>query len=222
MERLEDGRRLVIFSMQNRLKVLVFVGAGVLIIAGFFTDGPEVAGITVGRLGIVSTVLISAIVVFNRWLWRIPLVVRVLRTGPVLRGTWKGESVSTYDNERRVVFLAVRQSFTEIEARLMTEESTSETTSSQLLRRPEDLTILEYSYSNVPRATVRDRSEVHFGSARLESTGQQPTRLEGDYWTDRRTTGEMRFTTRTDRILQTYADAEDFFERFVGLSAEGE
>jgi hypothetical protein len=200
----------MIFSMQNRLKVLVFIGAGVLIVAGFFTDGPKVAGITVGRLGIVSTVLIAAIVAFDRWLWRIPLIVRLLSTGPVLRGTWKGELLSTYDNQRRPVFLAVRQSFTEIEVRMMTEESTSETTSCQLLRKPEGLAVLEYSYENIPRAPVRDRSEIHFGSARLECTGQVPTRIEGTYWTDRRTTGEMEFTLRVDAILQRYAEADGY------------
>lgn len=200
----------MIFSMENRLKVLVFIGAGVLIVAGFFTDGPKVAGITFGRLGIVSTVLIAAIVAFDQWLWRIPLVVRLLRTGPVLRGTWKGELLSTYDNQRRPVFLALRQSFTEIEVRMMTEESKSETTSCQLLRKPEGLAVLEYSYENIPRATVRDRSEVHFGSARLECTGQVPTRIEGSYWTDRRTTGEMEFTLRVDAILQRYAEADGY------------
>lgn len=198
----------MIFSLQNRLKILVFIGAAVLTITGFFTDGPDIAGITVGRLGIVASVLIGLIVVFDRWLWRLPLVVRLFRTGPVLRGTWKGELLSTYDNTRRPVYLAVRQRFTEVEVRMMTEESTSETTSCQLLRKPEDLSILEYSYSNVPRATVRSRSEVHFGSARLESTGQVPSRIEGTYWTDRQTTGEMEFTSHVGAILQSYAEAE--------------
>ncbi|MDZ7733896.1 MAG: hypothetical protein U5R31_13280 [Acidimicrobiia bacterium] len=199
----------MIFSIQNRLKILVFIGAGVLVIAGFFTEGPQVAGITVGRLGIVSTVLIGIIVAFDRWIWRIPLVVKWLRTGPVLRGTWKGELVSTYDDRRRPVYVAIRQRFTEIEVRMMTKESTSETSSSQLLRKPEDLSVLEYSYSNVPRATVRHRSEVHFGSARLECTGQVPTRIEGSYWTDRRTTGEMVFESRKSQIVQSYAEADE-------------
>lgn len=200
----------MILTMQNRLKLLVFIGGGVLIVAGFFTDGPQVAGITVGRLGIVSTVLITVIGVFDRWLWRVPAFVRILRTGPVLRGTWKGRLISTYDQQSRRVYLSVRQRFTEIEVRMMTEESTSETTSSQLLRRPEDLSVIEYSYSNIPRATVRDRSEVHFGTARLECTGQVPSRLEGAYWTDRRTTGEIELTTRVPVLLQSYAEAEAY------------
>jgi len=198
----------MILSTQNRLRMLVYLGAGLLIAAGFFTDGPKVAGITVGRLGIVSSVMVAAITVFNRWLWRLPPVVRILRTGPVLRGTWKGELISTHDNVRRTVYLAVRQTFAEIEVRMLTEESTSETSSCQLMRKAEGLSVLEYSYGNVPRATVRDRSEVHFGAARLECTGQQPTRIEGAYWTDRRTTGEMDLVRHCDAILQTFADAE--------------
>ena len=197
----------MIFSIQNRLRILVYLGGAVLILAGFLTDGPEVAGITFGRLGIVSTVLVAILWVFNRWLWRLPPIVKLLRTGPVLRGTWKGELVSTYDKKHRPIYLAIRQTFTEIEVRMLTEESTSETSSSQLLRRPEGLAILEYAYSNIPRATVRDRSEVHFGAARLECTGQLPTRIAGTYWTDRRTTGEMTLSQHAGAILQTFADA---------------
>lgn len=199
----------MIFSIQNRLRLLVFVGAGVLIIVGFLTDGPEVAGITVGRLGIVASVLVAAIAVFNRWLWRIPGVVGLLKTGPVLRGTWKGELLSAYDNRRRTVYLAVRQSFTEIEVRVMTEESTSETSSSQLLHQPEDLAILEYIYSNTPRPIVRHRSDIHYGTARVEGTGQRPTRLQGSYWTDRGTIGEIELFAHTGKILQTFAGAEE-------------
>ncbi len=198
----------MIFSTQNRLRILVYLGGGTLVVAGFFTDGPKVAGVTVGRLGIVSSVLVALLWVFNRWLWRVPLIVRVLNTGPVLRGTWKGKLTSRFDDQRRPVYLAVRQSFTEIEIRMLTEESTSETTSSQLLRRPEGLAVVEYAYNNIPRATVRDRSSVHFGAARLECTGQRPTRLEGGYWTDRGTTGDIELIQHTATILQTFADAE--------------
>lgn len=202
----------MIFSLNSRLKILVYFGAAVLILSGFFTDGPEVAGITIGRLGIVELAITALIVVFNQWAWRWKYVVRFLRTGPVLRGTWKGESVSTYDGETRETFIAVRQTFAEIEVRLLSDESTSETTSCQLLRRPDGLTLVEYSYANTPRATVRDRSEPHFGAARLECTGQLPTRIQGSYWTDRRSTGELEFTEHKPAILQTYADAKADFD----------
>jgi hypothetical protein len=80
----------MIFSLRSRLKILIYVGALALIAVGFFTDGPEVTGITIGRIGIVETVLFALIVLFNQWVWRWLPVVALLRTGPVLRGTWRG------------------------------------------------------------------------------------------------------------------------------------
>ncbi len=196
----------MIFSMKNRLKMLIFLSAGLFIAIGFFTPGPEVAGVTIGRLGLLESVLGALIVAFNRWLWRVrPFC--WMKTGPDLRGTWKGTMTSTFDNQTRTAYIAIRQTFSEIEVRLLTEESTSETTSSQLLRRPDDLSIIEYSYNNVPRALVRKRSEIHFGAARLECTGQSPDRIEGSYWTDRKTTGELVFVGRSKKVIQTFAEA---------------
>jgi hypothetical protein len=61
---------------------------------------------------------------------------------------------------------------------------------------------------------VRDRSEPHFGAARLECTGQTPTRLTGVYWTDRLTRGDMEFSQHAPQVLQTFAEAEAHFGRF--------
>ncbi len=201
----------MIFSLRNRLKILIYVGAGVLLLMGLLTDGPKVAGITVGRLGIVELVLFTLIVYFNRWAWRWPILIGLLRTGPVVRGTWKGTTKSSYDDVIRPAYITIRQTFAEIEVRLLSEESTSTTTSCQLLRKNEGLSVIEYSYMNTPRSSVRYRSAVHFGAARLECTGQRPTRLEGSYWTDRGTTGELEFAYYTKKVLQTYADAEAHF-----------
>jgi hypothetical protein len=203
----------MIFSLRNRLKILIYVGAGTLLLLGFLTKGPRVAGITVARLGIVETVIFVVIVAFNQWLWRQPLVVDALRTGPVLRGTWKGTSRTTHDGRERTAYLCIRQTFAELEVRLLSEESTSDTTSCQLVRKFDGLSVIEYSYTNTPLASVRDRSSLHLGAARLESTGQRPHRLEGSYWTDRRSTGDLTFTEHTPKILQSFADAESYFSK---------
>lgn len=43
------------------------------------------------------------------------------------------------------------------------------------------------------RASVHERSEVHHGSFKLDIGGQPVDRLEGYYWTDRNTMGELEF-----------------------------
>jgi hypothetical protein len=49
---------------------------------------------------------------------------------------------------------------------------------------------LIYSYENEPKATLRNRSPIHYGTARL-SINDDNTVMKGEYWTSRQTKGEM-------------------------------
>jgi hypothetical protein len=44
---------------------------------------------------------------------------------------------------------------------------------------------------NTPKAGVRERSEIHYGSTILNFDGFNVTKMDGEYWTDRKTTGEI-------------------------------
>ncbi|MBL4664165.1 MAG: hypothetical protein JKY22_11575 [Flavobacteriaceae bacterium] len=45
---------------------------------------------------------------------------------------------------------------------------------------------------NTPKPSVRERSEIHYGTTRLEFKGFKVNELEGEYWTSRETTGELK------------------------------
>jgi hypothetical protein len=50
---------------------------------------------------------------------------------------------------------------------------------------------LSFNYTNKPKVMARDRMAIHYGAAILQ-IGNGPSRsLEGEYWTSRRTTGEI-------------------------------
>lgn len=50
---------------------------------------------------------------------------------------------------------------------------------------------LTYCYLNVPQANVRERSAMHYGTAML--CVENPEELKGQYFSDRKTTGDMKF-----------------------------
>jgi hypothetical protein len=50
---------------------------------------------------------------------------------------------------------------------------------------------LFYSYLNTPKASIRDRSAIHYGSTLLTYEGYLVNEMEGEYWTSRETTGEI-------------------------------
>lgn len=49
----------------------------------------------------------------------------------------------------------------------------------------------ETAIKKVVKANVRDRSEIHDGAAILKVVIDQEKRLEGEYWTSRKTTGDL-------------------------------
>jgi hypothetical protein len=46
--------------------------------------------------------------------------------------------------------------------------------------------------------SVRNRSAMHYGALQLSVAGSPPERIEGQYWTDRDTKGELSLADRKD------------------------
>jgi hypothetical protein len=53
---------------------------------------------------------------------------------------------------------------------------------------------------------------MHHGSASLDIIGRPASRLEGRYWTDRDTKGELEFVERRHQMVEGYQEAEAIFE----------
>lgn len=151
------------------------------------------------------------VAVFNRWLWHFPLI-RKIHGRPVLRGTWHGELASQWINPQTGrgvppdpdVFLAVRQTFWTVSVRLITKESKSYSIAATLQDTGDGVYELDYVYANTPRVSVRDRSELHYGAAVLAAPVDREAGLEGHYFTDRNTRGEMRFTRHFTKLVETH------------------
>lgn len=125
-------------------------------------------------------------------LWPFTLVVR----HPDLRGTWQGEIRSEWVNPQTnaalppiPVFMCITQSASELHLRQFTKESESMTMAASIVRERDDAHTITVVYQNDPKSDVRDRSEIHLGGMRLRVTGADT--LEGHYWTDRKTRGQL-------------------------------
>src|SRR5262249_39835583 len=152
----------------------------------------------------------------DHFLWRIPGVGRKLSKRPDIRGTWRGQLASNWENPetgQRIdpdpeVYLVVRQTFWSVSANLITKESKSCSTTATI----EDDGCGQYQFvaqdRNTPRASVRERSEVHHGSFKLDIGGEPVDRLEGYYWTDRNTMGELEFDQRSGKAVDSFTHAQ--------------
>lgn len=149
---------------------------------------------------------------FDRYAWRWPGV-RSMVGRPVLDGTWHGELASDWVNPRTgagvppdpEVFLVVRQRYWSVTVRMLTKESASASLRADLTKYEDGVHQLVYLYGNTPRQQFRHRSGVHYGGAVLTAPKDHQHGIEGHYFTDRKTCGDMRFHTRYTTHVETHA-----------------
>ena len=60
---------------------------------------------------------------------------------------------------------------------------------------------ITYSYTSKPKPSVTERSAPHDGTILFEIMGRPVSRLKGQYWTARKTIGEIELTFRTKDML---------------------
>lgn len=197
------------------IQAIVFVVAGVYLVA-FLAQGLPTAELF-APIGAASSAASLLVLAFDHFLWRLPKIGRSFSKRPDVRGTWRGRLASNWINPetgQRIdpdpeVYLVVRQTFWSVTANLITKESKSCSTTATI----EDDGCGQYQlvaqYRNTPRASVRERSEVHHGSFKLDVGGEPADRLEGYYWTDRNTMGELEFDRRSKKAVDSFSHAQE-------------
>jgi hypothetical protein len=145
---------------------------------------------------------------FTKWVWRQRVFQGWLVPFPDLQGTWTGELRTTWVDPETgrspgpiAAKLVVRQTFERISCAIHTAESSSHSTAASLQQSEDDgVKKLAYVYTNTPRVGVRHLSVVHDGATVLDVRTSPSMQLVGEYWTNRKSTGELTFTFR-DRQL---------------------
>jgi len=166
----------------------------------------------------VSAVLV-ALWAFNRTLWHWPGIRALGGSTPDLRGTWRTTLRSSWVNPETgatvapiAAYMAIRQTYSSLSLRLMTPESSSELLSVELLRSTDGSFRVAAIYRNEPKVEVRHRSPIHYGGMLLTVQGESPSRLEGHYWTDRNTRGDIILEARDWRVFSQFEEAHAALE----------
>jgi hypothetical protein len=154
---------------------------------------------------------------FDTRLWKMPLFNKLLYK-PVLEGTWKGTYASTYENpDTKEVegpveaYFSIEQTYSSLHLRFITAESTSESTACELKKSSSGQYEIYAVYINTPRAMVRERSAIHRGGLILSVVGKSVEALEGVYWTDRKTTGDLKFSEHSKVVYNSFDSAQNGF-----------
>ena len=160
----------------------------------------------------VVTVYIALSLLFTTWLWKIPWLQGWLVPFPNLNGTWRGTLKSTWVNpetgkspEPILVVIVIKQKFSSVSCVMFTPESESYSTTAQINEDDASgILRLAYNYTNRSQATIRSRSEIHDGAAVLKIITAPSPILEGEYWTGRKTTGEISVFFKSRKYAQNF------------------
>lgn len=154
-------------------------------------------------------------IIFTKFIWRWPILQGWLIKIPDLQGTWIGELKSDWINPETQkgidpipIVLVIKQTFLSLRVTLLTKESSSYSTTADInaVTGGEEL-YLVYNYTNRPKATIRDRSAIHDGAATLKIIRTPKRLLEGEYWTSRKTRGELVVKFKSKKIAEQFESA---------------
>lgn len=156
--------------------------------------------VSVVSTAVTWTVILRLLFVKWMWKWKILRFLEQVHKVPCLEGKWIGEYHSTGnpntppDRLKGVAEVEICQpDIHTIKVVRKSEESTSRSFGEEINVSNDGLTHLTYTYLSEPKATVRDRSPISYGAARLSFTKGERQKLEGNYWTDQKTTGFLSF-----------------------------
>lgn len=203
-----------------RKEILVWMQLGSFVIIWVCTLLVSGIGLAIGweaikKLPDVVTIYIVIALIFTKWAWRLSIFKGWLVPLPDLQGTWKGTLTSTWVDPatgQRVlpkeIILVVKQTFSSVSCVMYTSESESFSTTAQINEDDESSVFrLSYNYINRSKAVIRDKSPMHDGAAILRVITKPDKRLDGEYWTNRKTTGEVKFKFESKKLAEGFVES---------------
>lgn len=185
-----------------------------------YYEGVPVSGSWLRPIGAVTTALAAVLALFELFLWQIPWLYPWFVGRPRISGTWRVEIRSDWIDPSTGTatapiqgYMAIAQTFSRLSLRLMTRESQSEILGAEIVQSGDGSYRVVGVYRNEPRMSVRHRSEIHNGGLVLQAAGSPPVSLAGQYWTDRKTAGELALSDRRAKVMHDISSAEALFAK---------
>lgn len=203
--------------MSNRRVQLVAVVVVLVFAGGIALSGDEVKS---DWLRFFGAAVFAAVLILSAWeqfVWKWPPAQRFRNVPTNLNGTWKGTLTSLWEAPDgspvppKDAYLVVRQTASTASVVLLTDESRSRS-SLAAVQSGEDGVQLNYIFLNSPAPRHEVQSRMHRGGAVLDVSGRPAVSIEGRYWTDRESRGELSFSEHSRLHADSVDAASALFE----------
>jgi SMODS-associating 2TM, beta-strand rich effector domain len=193
----------------NWIRGVILLAAGIAALI-VWLHGGKVQGAWIRALVTAASVVTLLAVVYDQWVWRWPLV-RELTSRPVVQGTWKATLRSSHHAALAAPiesYLVVRQTYSRVSVRMLFERSASRSMSGDVVFE-DGVCVLYYLYAKQTRALDLDGNPSSRGGAALTIARQPRMHLQGDYWTDVGTAGEIETVGYCRKLYDSFLSAQD-------------
>jgi hypothetical protein len=197
-------------KIQLYIKLILFLMILILLIYYTSTSKDIVVVDILYQIPKAISIYYVAGLIFSKWFWKWNIWKGWLVNVPNLQGTWKGFLKSDWIDpetkqgvEKIPIFLTIKQNLDNISCEIMTKESGSYSLSADILYINKKLQF-SYTYNNIPRSGFRDRSQIHNGASLLKIINKPSKKLIGEYWTDRKTRGEIDLEFFSNDIIEEF------------------
>ena len=203
--------------MATYVKAIIYTAVAVWAIILLVT-GQQLTSDLLRPLSTVTSVVVLLAIAFELWLWKLPFLHGWMVKRPVIEGTWRAELRSNWKDPATGAvippvegYVVIRQSLLNLSLRLLTKESSSRLVGTEIVCSVDGLYCVSGVYRNEPRFQDRSHSQIHYGAVWLQVIDTPVQMLEGHYWTDRNTAGEMKLTDRRKQKFQDFNSAQSYY-----------
>lgn len=207
--------------MKRELAAIVVVAtAGTWLLTALWVGLPsnfwDAAKPFVSALTVASVVL----VLFEKWAWKLPIIRSQISKMPDLIGVWRVKIRYNWVDEDHKIHRGEKTGYAQIDQsaasfclRVFTDESKSETLAHSF-SLDQNVFKMAIVYENQPSIERRQKlSVVHKGSAVFSIRGYRPEVLEGEYWTERRSVGEMTLSDRRKGEINSFSEGDTIYSQ---------
>lgn len=196
------------------IRVLVVIVSVVFVVGSWIATGaPNTSLFSFFSIAVfVCTVLVM---LWDKWIWKSKFAQMLPGVSRNLSGTWEATLESFWINPAtgssppaKTIYMVVRQTSSSASVTLISDESKSKSSLARVVEE-DGSWWLHYVYTNEPRLEFREQSPIHHGSAVLAVTGSPAKRLEGGYWTDRDSKGQLKLLRRSKKLAEDFEEASD-------------
>ncbi len=189
-------------------RAIIFLAAGIWFVAAFFIGVP-VDRVWLKYLGGTASVVVILLLAFDLFIWR--WLPKWLVKRPNIRGTWKATLQSNFIGQdgkpvEKVCYIVIRQNYSKICVEMLFDISNSVSASAEIVQgngRP----ALWYTYRSEAHALKQEGNPPHRGATTLYIADTPRVALEGDYWTERNTTGRIETSGRNKKLADSFRGA---------------